>query len=511
MRPVILAPELVDAAVGAEIRRPARPRRRALRLFVPPREFQRAVVYALAATLLALPFYDSPWLGGGVFASVFVAVHAMHASRRIPWIPGVVATIAAIQWVLAAWAAYHLEQIPYVAKMWLPAPEYFAFAVPTYLAFVTGLLWPLRREGRGYTLPKARIQLTPRLRTMCNVMIFGGIALRLGAVIHMPLSVRGAVYMLSDLQYVGAFTLLLAREPGWKWRLGLVLLGEAYWDSIDAQYLALVLWSLYSVLLIIHVQRIRPWKLLVGALGAAVAVMVINAAKKSVRDDVRQDRSLEQSERAALAADYATDVVTSPDQLFSANTVTMNVARLNQGVITSRILYWTPAHEPFAHGETIAKAVYASIVPRVLDPAKVTAGGFTNYPRFTGLQLLEGTSINLSIPGEMYANFGTGGAIIGCFIYGVFLALLYRMFVRLSRTSPLWWAWAPFILFSTVVAEMGLAEGLNEISKKLLITYVIVMFIPAWAPLRPRKKRALRRLVTPPEPATVPVPAEGLA
>jgi len=134
--------------------------------------------------------------------------------------------------------------------------------------------------------------------------------------------------------------------------------------------------------------------------------------------------------------------------------------------------------------------VRAAVVPRVLDPGKFVVGGRDMIPRFTGISLLNGTAMGLSIPGEMYANFGLGGAIVGTFLYAVALGLLYRAFVRRARASVLWWAWAPFIFFSTLSAEQGFAENANAVTKTLLIMWVFVKVVPAWRAL---PRRLVRR------------------
>jgi hypothetical protein len=171
------------------------------------------------------------------------------------------------------------------------------------------------------------------------------------------------------------------------------------------------------------------------------------------------------------------------------------VTRLNQGWIIARILYWVPDREPFARGETVSASVRATLLPRILDPRKLEVGGQTYFERFTGLPLLR-TSMDLSIAGEMYANFGYWGGLLGVFIFGTFIGGVYRVFLRLGHQSPLWWAWAPFVLLYSTMAENSLASVTNHVAKSSLVMLTVISLAPAWAmlrhPLRARLARTLR-------------------
>jgi hypothetical protein len=84
----------------------------------------------------------------------------------------------------------------------------------------------------------------------------------------------------------------------------------------------------------------------------------------------------------------------------------------------------------------------------------------------------------------MYANFGRAGGIAGVLVYGVLLGLLFRLFVRWSRTSLLWWSWAPFVMLYTAKAEGSIAEPLNHIVKSFVVMLAVIAVLPGWVGLR---------------------------
>ena len=199
---------------------------------------------------------------------------------------------------------------------------------------------------------------------------------------------------------------------------------------------------------------------------------------------------------AAMLGNTMVENASDPALAYEGSGFKFNVTRLNQGWIIARILYWVPDREPFARGETISATLRATLLPRILDPGKLEIGGQTYFTRFTGLTLYR-TSMDLSVAGEMYANFGYWGALLGVFVFGGFVGGVYRVFLRWGYQSRLWWAWAPYVLLYSTMAENSLAQVTNHIAKSTLVMLAVISLVPAWAmlrrPLRARLAQALRR------------------
>jgi hypothetical protein len=172
-----------------------------------------------------------------------------------------------------------------------------------------------------------------------------------------------------------------------------------------------------------------------------------------------------------------------------------------------------PDREPFAQGETISATLRATLLPRVLDPNKLQLGGRTYFERFTGMPLRR-TSMDLSVAGETYANFGYWGGLLGVFIFGAFIGLVYSFFLRWGYRSRLWWAWAPYVLLYATRAENSIAEVTNHVAKSALVMLAVISILPAWSmlrrPLRAQLVRTLRLPARPKAPAPLPFEDEYL-
>lgn len=137
----------------------------------------------------------------------------------------------------------------------------------------------------------------------------------------------------------------------------------------------------------------------------------------------------------------------------------------------------TPDEVSFQNGETLLLTVY-SFVPRVLWPGKpsiIMCGRNNLY--FSGRGPNAGTCSAMTVPGELYWNFGPTGVIVGLFVGGILLALLYRWFIeQLHRTSN------PYVivvlyaigLTHLMTFEAGVAQLLSGMVKELLVAGIFL-------------------------------------
>lgn len=458
--------------------------------FVRRRVWGNGIIASLVIALFLAPLWqdDSLWLGAGIALAVFLAWHGLNASRTVPWIPGLIAVVATLQWVLASWAGYHVPPIFPLFAMIIPAEDYFSFAVPAALLLTAGMFIPLIRYGKRPRLTHIDEPRSPRLVATFRVMVLGGVAVRIFVSPLLPDALKFAVLLVANLAYVGMLAMVLLRVRGWPWYAALVLGMQAVYSSTDGMFHDLLLWVTYLVAILAFTYRLRLRTLVGGTLMGFFLIFILNAIKQEFRLEIAS-RPLEVSERAFLLGETIISRFSTPSEVFSEENVALNISRTNQGWLIARALNYVPAAEPFAEGETVRNALSAALLPRVIAPEKYRAGSTDLVSRFTGLPISRQTSMGLSLAGEMYANFGRAGGLAGVFILGLLLGYLYRIFVRWSWESILWWAWAPYIMLYTMQAESGLAEGLNHVVKSSMVMFASIATIPAWSQLRRWRRR----------------------
>jgi hypothetical protein len=136
-----------------------------------------------------------------------------------------------------------------------------------------------------------------------------------------------------------------------------------------------------------------------------------------------------------------------------------------------------PENEPYAHGETIRDGIVASLVPRFLMPGKATAGGQQTFTRFTGLNLLPGTSMGASLLGEGYGNFGWLGGTLFLFVYGFALAAIVTGLCVWFSGNPLFLAFLPNIFLQGIKAETDFVTSANFIAKSALLHLILYVLL----------------------------------
>lgn len=439
--------------------------------------------------------HDSPWIGVGLALSVVIGLHTAFAASAVPWIPGLILLVALLQWVLGPWAGYHVTPLLPTFTMAVTAPDYFSYAVPATLLLAIGVylpLWGIGRRSVQRTAPTVPIDFVHT----CDIMVVVGIGASIIQNTPLPVALQYLMLLVGYLGFVGAFGLLLARAPGWGWRLAAVLALRAVLTSSDGMFHDLLLWIAYTGALLGFVYRWRVRTLVTLATSALLAMGMLNELKIAYRIEIGENADMGLSERAGVLGDAMVNQFHQPTSAFRDLGLSRTVARINQGWIISRTLNWVPVREPFAHGETLVSAIRAAVLPRFLDPYKYTAGGYWYFERFTGLSMRQ-TSMNLSVAGEMYANFGRDGGLIGVFGFGIILGLVYRVFARWAVENPLWWAWAPYVMLYTMQAENGIGEAVNHVVKSAVVMVAFMSVVPAWAALRRwHVRRLLRRPAT---------------
>lgn len=449
------------------------------RLLVPLNRLKNATYFSMLGALLLSPFYESVSLWMAPMLALFFLViwHTEMTRRRMLVLPGVIAIAAIVQLIIAPWLAYALPVEAAVLPMPVEPDVFFSYVAPAVFLMIAALYAPLWRMP----LPPVSqpIPLSRAMRFASETMVFLGVPLRLASISGMPNGIRFLVLLIGNLAYVGAFTLAIARAPGWRWRMILVLVMEVVVQSVGAQFLEVIWWAGLAISVAIYSGKVRSWVIVAGGLAGMFSILALNGMKQGYRQVLRTE-TISTSDRPSMVAGGMATTLMRPDLVLSTQNIGLNISRFNEGWIIGHVMDWVPNVEPHAGGETFAAAARAAIFPRFLDADKAVAGGFEYFTRFSGLDLINGTSMNFGMVGEMYINYGRPIGLIGISIFGWCVGLILRGFVRLSRRTPLWWAWAPYVLVPVVSPELSSTEIFNHVTKAFIVAAAVAAMIPAW-------------------------------
>jgi len=459
-------------------------------LFCTRQEWFEALIGGLVVSLLLFPWYRHiSYLIGFTLLLVYLTVANMLCAYRfiVPF-PHAAILIASLQYVLAAWLSACFPPTDPSYDLGAQLPEYLCFGCLTLAAFAFGWATAVRKVGCRHSIsPMSSKRLLWELDLLFWLGIVFGIISRL-------LQLESLMFVLllcANLRYVGALGRMLVRGQGWQWRFALTLLIELIIASRQGMYHTLLLWSLSGFIVYLFSFRPRPRFVLCWFTLGMLLLPAMQEAKWKLREkrwqkEIGQGLTLQDDDMLGLVRGAWDSLFALSKALYNTATLRLErefiadtAVRYNQGWIISRVMQHVPSEEPYAHGETLLTAAQAALVPRMLAPQKFRAGGSAYYERFTGLRLTETTSMNLGYAGEMYANFGYWGAIIGCFGYAFLLGLGFRWIANRAWRSPLWWVVIPYVGNIAFKAEEGTLEVLNWIVKASLVTAAVYFFFPA--------------------------------
>jgi len=300
------------------------------------------------------------------------------------------------------------------------------------------------------------------------------------ATIIQPLMPDGLAFfmlLISFSKYIGAFYIFLTREPlRWFW-IFLAFSFEVLHAFGSAMFHELILWMLFLYLIYAFISKISAFSKLTSMIAVISVVFTIQYIKEDYREVVWENKIQGNTDKLAFASELAQEKLSTDSEIEKQDKLQEMVDRINQGWIIARIMYVVPQYEPFAEGETISEGLKAALLPRLLAPDKVKTGGQEYFPRFTGMKLIGSTSMDLSIIGEAYANYGITGGVIFMFCLGLFYNLSLRFLIKKAENLPELILWIPLIYFYTVKAESDFTTSINHIVKAGIVTYLLLFIL----------------------------------
>ena len=412
--------------------------------------------------------YYMSGIGLALFAGV-ATKFIQDLGKRIE-IRDLISFMSVMQWIVGPVMAYNF--LPYDDLYYMAVPEtvYMDFVVPVCYFMVLGLYLPLKDERivNHEDIDRLKIYLAehPWLG-----YILAGIGLIAGfAGKSLPSSLTFLMFLITNIQYVGIYMILFS-DSKFKWFIFAGIMGLATSAAIlQGMFGELVQWFMLSFLIVAMVINIPMWGKAAMISVGFFLIMLVQSTKEEYRMATWYASSTKTN--SEIYNEIILSRLSSPSLLWESGAMGNMAARLNQGWIIARIMNYMPEKQPFVRGETIETALYAALVPRILVPGKIKAGGRANFERFTGTPLPETTSMDISLVGEGYANFGLLGGMVFIFLVSLLYNWVIVKVIELSKNNPTLILWIPLLFFQVMKAETDFATVFNYLTKAALVTFL---------------------------------------
>jgi hypothetical protein len=367
--------------------------------------------------------------------------------------------IAGMQWILGAFIEYNVSYNHFKYYMYVDESTYMSYVVPAYALFVAVV----------FVISRNQSKLAINLDDLTAFSSYGLYLLGVGIISDfmkplVPDSIQFVFFLLANFKYIGALILFFSEKKWHKQIFYLTILYLLLYSIRSGFFHDFILWS--SFFYMFWAYKIKPsYKtnliiLIVGFFLSTVVQMVKSDYRELIWNGYAGDP-------VGLFIDIMQKRISGGFNEDRGEEGELN-ARLNQGWIISAILEHTPRVEPYAKGQTIKEAVFASALPRFLNPEKKIAGGVENFEKYTGIQLEKNTSMGMSLVGEAYANFGNMGMwFLG--LWGFLLARFWNFLIEKSKKNIVILFFLPLIFLQVVKAETELVVVLNHIVKASIL------------------------------------------
>ncbi|RXJ46054.1 hypothetical protein [Gelidibacter gilvus] len=377
--------------------------------------------------------------------------------------------IAGLQWIVGALIEYRSPSMHWKYYMYVEQSTYMGFVVPAYALFSIVVLFVIRKSVN------IEVELD-RLKNYSNygviIFVIGVVFDVLGGVLPGALSFLG--FILSNFKFVGAIILYYSENKKLKKIFYVAIIYLLITSIFRALFHDFLLWSVFFYMFYALKNKPSISKVLLTIVAGGLLAATLQTVKSTFRSEVWNNYS---GNKLELFVGLMVDsFFVDSTELEDLNDGVDSNVRLNQGWIISAVMDNIPNNQEYLDGATISDAVFASILPRVLNPSKTQAGGRENFRVFTGLEILE-ASMGISIVGEAYGNFAHFGGIIFMIVWGFFLGKIWLYFWRKIRYNIIFIAFIPLIFLQVIKAETELVVVLNHLIKSMIVVFLFLWFV----------------------------------
>jgi hypothetical protein len=437
----------------------------------------RQIIFQIASlimvAILLIAFTSLTWLvlAGALFSLFILNKLIFGFGEGIP-VNIVMVFMACLQWIVGPILSYYTGINHPFYGMQVSENYYFSYVIPGVILYHLGLSIPLLGVSN---LPKLVLSDIGEVASnkqqaayyLIGLGFFSSFAQRFA-----PGSLFFFLYLLSQLKYVGCFYLYFSNKKN-NTILYIVFGTLALEAVVAALFHDLILWGMFFFFIYCIKNRVSL-KMKYGSLIAGFfLLLLLQSVKYQYRSFAWSNTSLSSFAKSEMFLSMAWESLWSPDIMLAPKTNELTITRLNQGWIITRVMNYIPAIQPFAQGETIEGAFSAALLPRFLAEDKAKAGGRYMMIRFTGIDLQETASMNISLIGEAYGNYGREDGIWFMLLIGIVFSLVLRYIFIKSRDNPTILFWIPFLFLQVVKAETDLTTTLNYLVKATIVMIIV--------------------------------------
>ncbi len=377
-----------------------------------------------------------------------------------------------VQYLLGPTFAYNgLDQYQYFEyRMAIPEVDYFLYAIPAVLAFITGVhlfAGNLKGEKVNEQGIMAFVQKNPKLPYTFIVMgLFASVASS-----YFSTELAFVFYLLGSFKFIGLFLLVLGSKQ-LKVLPVVIVIGSIVSSSFgEGMFHDLLTWVIFTGSVFAIKYKISFQTKIIGAAGFVLFALTLQILKGAFRNSLGHSGG---ENGVEAFGNLVKEQNQTEKGLFSYEKIAESNVRINQGFIQTNIMLTIPDKEPFSNGEEMGRVLQAALLPRILAPNKLNAGDRDIVYRYSRIKLSRGTSMGLGSLGDAYINYGIFGGCIFMFLLGLLYCAVLNVFYRNSLKYPVLVLFTALVFYYPIRPDCELQTILGHLFKSVFLIFVII-------------------------------------
>lgn len=443
-------------------------------------------VYIIAFfAIIALSLFFPLWEAAGITLTAVFLYNFFIFSQKSFDIRHLIILIATVQWVFGSILSYYFVPIDDAYVMMIDSSKYLSFTVLAIIFYAAGLFFPLKQSNIKKETIKIKISKILRANQNLDVvLIVIGLFFSIFSKVA-PESLRFITFLLGGIKYVGL--LLITTNPFRKKRKLIFAISAALLllsAVLDGSFGTLTYWLILMYVIYDYLITISKLQKIILVVSAVFAILIMQSVKMMYREIVWFG-----GEKYSITEklDLFSNLVEQQTQegISNEETEKSTISRINQGWIISHTMNNMEHGGEFLQGETIYRTILSVILPGSLYGDKLMPQERREYFEiFTGRSLGRTVSMGISVLGEAYGNYGTFGASIFMFLFGLFLNISWLIVNRIILKYPLIIFFIPMLFQQVIKAENDFFVVLNHLVKSSIFILFIYVGLSKFYKLR---------------------------
>lgn len=290
--------------------------------------------------------------------------------------------------------------------------EYFIYAIPAMLLFLTGLYIFAKKEEEEININKIRAILERYPWMPLQFIIVGVLASF--SLPYVPSQLHFVVSSIAYLKFIGMFLSLLSTQ-----KINFIYLALSYGVLFLQSFSSSMFNDLLNMLFFLAIYLCIKYKpsgfLKIGGIVAGLLFLsFIQSIKFLLRE--QEGNAIENLQKIPGLVQKVQSKKLSTDEK-AANII----FRLSQGWVTSSTIeYKNNNGFAFQNGNHSLTILRLALMPRIIDPDRMVVGDGTFFNLYSGHTIREGTSIALGILSDGFIDYGQNGIFI-VFLFGLII------------------------------------------------------------------------------------------